>query len=126
MGDKFRSIKPVPNAFVINIGDMLSRLSNYVLKATLHRVICIGDDRISSPFFFEPYYAAKIPSSLFLGDEGHVLTEEQKYWDNVMYGDYMIEKIIGYCVQYKGITKGKKVKAASDELEAPPLEKQLS
>lgn len=64
MGDEFRSAKPIPHAFVINIGDMLSRISNYILKATLHRVICIGDDRYSSPFFFEPHYGAVIPSSI--------------------------------------------------------------
>jgi hypothetical protein len=28
-----------------------------------------------------------------------------------MYGDYMIEKVIGYCLSYQGITKGKKPKA---------------
>jgi isopenicillin N synthase-like dioxygenase len=54
----------VPNAFVINIGDMLSRITNYILKATLHRVIDIGEDRYSSPFFFEPHYEAMIPSSI--------------------------------------------------------------
>ena len=74
IGDRFRSIKPIPNAFVVNIGDMLSKLTNYVLKATHHRVISIGEDRFSNPFFFEPYYAALIPSSLFLGDDTHDLT----------------------------------------------------
>ena len=66
---KFQSVKPVPNAFVINIGDMLSRITNYSLKATLHRVIDIGNDRFSSPFFFEPHYTAKIPSSIIKSDE---------------------------------------------------------
>lgn len=111
MDGKFRSIKPIPNAFVINIGDMLSRLTNYQLKSTLHRVIDIGADRYSSPFFFEPYYAAKIPSSILKNPDGSPLaelTEEQKQWDNIMYGDYMIEKVIGYCLSYQGITKGKK------------------
>lgn len=64
MGDEFRSVRPIPSSFVINIGDMLSRITNYILKATLHRVIDIGDDRFSSPFFFEPHYAARIPSSI--------------------------------------------------------------
>jgi isopenicillin N synthase-like dioxygenase len=67
---KFRSIKPVPNAFVINIGDMLSRITNYNLKSTLHRVIDIGEDRYSSPFFFEPYYEAKFPSSIIKNPPG--------------------------------------------------------
>lgn len=62
--DEFKSAKPVFGSFVINIGDMLSRITNYILKATLHRVVDIGDDRFSSPFFFEPHYGARIPSSI--------------------------------------------------------------
>lgn len=104
---RFQSVKPVQGAFVINIGDMLSRITNYNLKSTLHRVIDIGEDRYSSPFFFEPYYAAKIPSSILKTgiDE---LTEEQKALDNIMYGDYMIDKVLGYCLSYQGISKGRK------------------
>ena len=75
MDDKFRSVKPMPNAFVINIGDMLSRITNYILKATLHRVIDIGNDRFSSPFFFEPHYMAKIPSSILKNEDGSELQE---------------------------------------------------
>ena len=64
VNDEFKSVRPVKHAFVINIGDMLSRITNYILKATLHRVIDIGDDRYSSPFFFEPHYGAIIPSTI--------------------------------------------------------------
>ena len=52
---------------------MLSRITNYILKATLHRVIDIGYDRFSSPFFFEPHYAAKIPSSIIKNEDGSEL-----------------------------------------------------
>ena len=51
----------------------------------------------------ESYYQAKIPSSILKNPDGSEmaeLTEEQKQWDNVMYGDYMIEKVIGYCLSY--------------------------
>jgi isopenicillin N synthase-like dioxygenase len=74
-------------------------------------VIDIGYDRFSSPFFFEPHYAAKIPSSIIKNADGTELAElneEQKQLDNVMYGDYMIDKIISYCLSYNGITKGKR------------------
>jgi isopenicillin N synthase-like dioxygenase len=71
-------VKPVPGAFVINVGDMLSRMTNYQLRSTLHRVIDIGDDRFSSPFFFEPFYEASVPSSIIKNDDGTVreLTED--------------------------------------------------
>lgn len=75
---RFQSVKPVPGAFVINVGDMLSRMTNYQLRSTLHRVIDIGDDRFSSPFFFEPFYEASVPSSIIKNDDGSVreLTED--------------------------------------------------
>ena len=63
----YKSVRPVPNTLVINLGDMLSRITNYKLKATKHRVLDIGVERFSSPFFFEPNYSAKIPVSL-VGD----------------------------------------------------------
>ncbi len=116
---KFQSVKPVPNSFVINIGDMLSRITNYILKATLHRVIDIGEDRYSSPFFFEPFYEAKIPSSIIKkvdGTELAELTEEEKAYDNIMYGDYMIDMILSYCLSYQGIGKGKRSAAVLPSL----------
>lgn len=92
-------------------------MTNYQLRSTLHRVIDIGHDRFSSPFFFEPFYSAKIPSSVIKNADGsHTeLTEEQKKYDNVLYGDYMIDKVLQYCLTYQGITKGKKS-------EQPPIE----
>ena len=65
--DTYKSVKPRPNSIVVNIGDMLSRITNYTLKATKHRVMDIGKDRYSSPFFFEPHYAAAIPTVLSEG-----------------------------------------------------------
>lgn len=44
---------PIPNTFVVNIGDFLMRLSNNRLKSTVHRVIQHSKhDRYSMPVFF--------------------------------------------------------------------------
>ena len=40
---------------MVNIGDVLSKMSWNRFKATLHRVMYKGEDRFSVPFFFEPY-----------------------------------------------------------------------
>lgn len=45
---------PLPGAFLINIGDMMQRLTNDRYLANLHRVINVsGRERYSMPFFFD-------------------------------------------------------------------------
>jgi isopenicillin N synthase-like dioxygenase len=52
-------ISPPPGALVVNIGDMLQRLTNHMLPSTTHRVRNpagerAGHSRYSMPFFFHP------------------------------------------------------------------------
>eukprot|EP00439_Symbiodinium_sp_Y106_P045624 s3435_g5.t2 len=46
---------PVKNAFVINLGDMLSRWTAHRFKSTVHRVVTTSaSERYSVPYFLEP------------------------------------------------------------------------
>ncbi|WP_050930481.1 isopenicillin N synthase family dioxygenase [Aestuariivita boseongensis] len=52
---------PIDNAFLVNVGDMLHRLSNGQLLSTPHRVInTSGRERYSVPFFFDPHVSTDI------------------------------------------------------------------
>lgn len=52
---------PIGDAFIVNVGDMLHRLSNGKLLSTPHRVINVtGRERYSVPFFFDPHVTAEI------------------------------------------------------------------
>lgn len=50
---------PIPGTFVINIGDLIQRLTNDVYLANLHRVVnASGRERYSIPFFIDADYEA--------------------------------------------------------------------
>ena len=69
---RWLDIAPPPGALVVNIGDMLQRLTNHVLPSTTHRVVNPAPERrgfarYSTPFFlhFNPdFEIATLPSTI--------------------------------------------------------------
>ncbi|MFK7825788.1 MAG: isopenicillin N synthase family dioxygenase [Oligoflexales bacterium] len=103
-------VDPLPETFVVNIGDMMEFWSEGRFIATPHRVKPpdSGRDRISMPFFFDPAFDAilkPIPSENFLPLYQKVdLPKEFKRWDGMAlntniefpfktYGDYLWHKV---------------------------------
>ncbi|MDE1995054.1 MAG: isopenicillin N synthase family oxygenase, partial [Rhizobiaceae bacterium] len=80
---------PVPDSFVMNVGDILARWSNDVFVSTPHRVINrTGRERYSQPFFFDPSMSEMIEALDVCVPAG----SEPKY-PPVQYGDYLMERI---------------------------------
>lgn len=96
---EYRSIDPVPNTLVVNLGDTLARMSNYRLKATFHRVVDIGRERYSSPLFLEPKYSARIPLGL-LSSERKSVAEDIKDTDT-MFGDWLVRRIMNSYIEWR-------------------------
>ena len=96
----FKSVKPVKDSLVINLGETLSRATNFKLKATNHRVLDIGIERYSSPFFLEPAYSTVVPANLL--DINYKIFRSQKRNNNlpesrltVAYSDITVKLIVG-------------------------------
>jgi isopenicillin N synthase-like dioxygenase len=80
---------PIPDTFVMNVGDILARWSNDRFVSTPHRVINrSGRERYSQPFFFDPSMDEMIEALPTCVAEGNV----PKYAP-VLYGDYLMERI---------------------------------
>ncbi|MHA6718242.1 isopenicillin N synthase family dioxygenase [Sphingomonas sp. RS6] len=88
-------VKPPEGAMVINVGDMLQRLTNHVLPSTTHRVVNPpaerrGHSRYSMPFFLHPapdFLIRTLPSCI---------TAEQpnRYPEPITAHDYLHERLV--------------------------------
>jgi len=83
-----------PDQLMINVGDMLSRLTNNKLKSTIHQVVnppkeLWGTSRYSIPFFMHPI------SEMPLNCLGNcVNTEHPKIFSDITAGEFLHERLI--------------------------------
>ncbi|KAL8951097.1 MAG: hypothetical protein Q9222_002901 [Ikaeria aurantiellina] len=74
----------VPGSLVVNIGDLMAKVSGGRFRATYHRVRSSpGKERYSVPFFFEPGVNCRIRS----------VEEDDK---EIIYGDHVLSKMKGW------------------------------
>ena len=67
----------------------------------------IGVERYSSPFFFEPFYTAKIPSSILNVENQETGPLNANEDDHFIYGEWVTEKMREFG-EFKDLFKKKK------------------
>lgn len=86
-------ITALPDQIVVNVGDMLSRLTNNKLKSTIHRVVNppkakMKTSRFSIPFFMHP------KSSMDLSClDSCISAEEPKLYEDMSAGEFLDERL---------------------------------
>jgi isopenicillin N synthase-like dioxygenase len=99
-GSTWLDVPYVPGSFVINVGDMLERLTSGRYTSAVHRVINrSGRSRISMPFFFDPRFDAVLQPIPSVGPPV-IRRDLVDRWDGIdlrdvrgTYGDYLIGKV---------------------------------
>jgi len=92
---RWLAVKPPEGAMVVNVGDMLQRLTNHVLPSTTHRVVNPpperrGHSRYSMPFFLHP-----APDFLIETLPGCVSAENtDRYPQPITAHDYLHERLV--------------------------------
>jgi isopenicillin N synthase-like dioxygenase len=86
-------VTALPDQIVVNVGDMLQRLTNNKLRSTTHRVINPprekwGQSRFSIPFFLHPRSEMRLDCLAECIDKDH-----PKQYDDISAGDYLNERL---------------------------------
>ena len=98
---------PLPDAFVVNLGDMLDRMTGGRYRSTPHRVrhesvTGAGEaDRLSFPFFFDPSWDAEVRPVPVVDIAGRELDDGAQRWDgrsvhqddHHTYGEHLLAKV---------------------------------
>jgi isopenicillin N synthase-like dioxygenase len=87
------NVTSLPDQIVVNVGDMLQRLTNNKLKSTTHRVInppreLWHTSRFSIPFFLHPKSAMSLTALESCVDEKHA-----KAYQDITAGEYLDERL---------------------------------
>ena len=90
---RWLAVSPEPGELVVNIGDMLQRLTNGRLRSTSHRVINPAPERASKARFSMPFFLHFRPDFLIEALPGTVADGEAPQWPPITAHDYLLERL---------------------------------
>jgi isopenicillin N synthase-like dioxygenase len=88
------AITALPDQIIVNVGDMLERLTNKKLKSTIHRVVNpprekMKTSRFSIPFFMHPRSDMDLSCLPSCVDANH-----PRQFDDITAGDFLNERLV--------------------------------
>ena len=86
-------ITALPDQIIVNVGDMLDRLTNHKLKSTIHRVVnppreLMTTSRYSIPFFMHPRSEMDLSRLANCIDEEHL-----KQFEDITAGEFLEQRL---------------------------------
>ena len=86
-------VSPKAGELVVNIGDMLQRLTNGRLRSTSHRVVNPAPDRAAHARYSMPFFLHFRPDFIIEALPGTVPEGEEPKWPPISSHDYLLERL---------------------------------
>jgi isopenicillin N synthase-like dioxygenase len=91
---KWIPITALPDQIVVNVGDMLQRLTNGVLKSTIHRVVNPAREKMNSSRYSVPFFMHPRSEMSLAALESCVTSENPKKEADITAGEFLNERLI--------------------------------
>jgi isopenicillin N synthase-like dioxygenase len=92
---RWLAIKPPEDAMVVNVGDMLQRLTNHILPSTTHRVVNPPPERRDHSRYSMPFFLHPAPDFLIETLPGCVSADNpNRYPEPITAHDYLHERLV--------------------------------
>ncbi|MGH8119182.1 MAG: isopenicillin N synthase family dioxygenase [Gammaproteobacteria bacterium] len=90
---KWIPITVLPSQLVVNVGDMLERLTNKTLQSTIHRVVNPPREQMNTPRYSIPFFMHPRSEMSLAALPGCVGAENPKRWDDITAGEFLDERL---------------------------------
>ncbi len=90
---KWIPITALPEQLVVNVGDMLERLTNKKLKSTIHRVVNPPREQMNKPRYSIPFFMHPRSEMSLAALPGCVDDENPKQWVDITAGEFLNERL---------------------------------
>jgi isopenicillin N synthase-like dioxygenase len=90
---KWIPITALPDQLVVNVGDMLERLTNKKLKSTIHRVVNPPRDKMNTPRYSIPFFMHPRSEMDLTALSGCVDDEHPKLFEDITAGAFLDQRL---------------------------------
>jgi len=91
--EKWIPITALPEQIVVNVGDMLERLTNNVLKSTIHRVVNPEADKLKMPRFSIPFFMHPRSEMSLACLPNCITVENPKQHEDITAGEFLHQRL---------------------------------
>jgi isopenicillin N synthase-like dioxygenase len=90
---KWIPITALPDQLVVNVGDMLERLTNKKLKSTIHRVVNPAREHMNKPRYSIPFFMHPRSEMSLAALYSCVNAENPKQWEDITAGEFLNQRL---------------------------------